>query len=176
MVKGKTIKAFLVLGALLFSIAGGAGCSSDKKAEKENKEMVSFPIQHYSAALSSVSGQPILLTLEEASFTVSIEKGSFEFYNEVKEKSVNSGDTFFYCPIYKSNDSTIIVQEEIFVDIKVLMEEEIVGYGVVKINYDNSAQIWEPELIVSNLFIDKEGKIVSVNENYANDRIQDYHK
>lgn len=176
MFKNKIIKLFLILGVILFSLVGVVGCSNEKVYEKKNEEIVSFPIQHYSPALSSVPGQPIVLALENASFLVSIEKGSFEFYNDVKECSVSSGDTFFYCPTYLINDSSEIVQEEVFIDIKILIEEKIVGYCVVKINYDNDFMIWEPELLVSNLFIDEEGKTISVNDYYANERIDDYHK
>lgn len=34
----------------------------------------------------------------------------------------------------------------------------------------------KPEVLVSTLFIDENGKTVSVNDNYANQRISDYHK
>ena len=114
--------------------------------------------------------------MENASFLVSIDKGSFEYYNDVKERVINSGDTFFYCPTYVVNDSIEIVKEEIFIDIKMLIEEKIVGYCVLKIKFDNDLNVWKPEVLVSNLFIDENGKTVSVNDNYANQRISDYHK
>ncbi len=176
MFKNKTIKLFLILGVILFSFIGVVGCSNEKVYEKEKDDIVGFPIQYYSVALSSVPGQPIVLTLENASFLVSIDKGSFEYYNDVKERAINSGDTFFCCPTYVVNDSIEIVKEEIFIDIKMLIEEKIVGYCVLKINFDNDLNVWKPEMLVSNLFIDENGKTVSVNDNYANQRISDYHK
>ena len=130
MFKNKTIKLFLILGVILFSLVGVVGCSNEKVYEREKDDIVSFPIQYYSVALSSVPGQPIVLTLENASFLVSIDKGSFEYYNDVKERAINSGHTFFCCPTYVINDSIEIVKEEIFIDIKMLIEEKIVGYCV----------------------------------------------
>ena len=46
----------------------------------------------------------------------------------------------------------------------------------LKINFDNDLNVWKPKVLVSNLFIDENGKIVTVNDNYANQRISDYHK
>lgn len=141
MFKNKTIKLFLILGVILFSLFGVVGCSNEKVYEKEKDDIVGFPIQYYSVALSSVPGQPIVLTLENASFLVSIDKGSFKYYNDVKERVINSGDTFFYCPTYVVNDSIEIVKEEIFIDIKMLIEEKIVGYCVLKINFYNDLNV-----------------------------------
>ena len=196
MLKNKTIKLFLILGVIFFSLIGISGCSkengnekedeeivvSEKETEevviyeKENKEIVSFPKPFYTVTLSSVNGQPIVLTMENASFLVSLEKGSFEYLNDVKECSVDSGKTFFYCPTYGPAESFTIVKEDAFIDVKVLIDEKIVGYCVIKINNIDNDLMWEPELLISNLFVDKDGKIVSVDEKYVNDRIKYYHK
>lgn len=175
MIKHKAIKLFFILGLILFCLVGVVGCSDEKVFEKENKEIVNFPIEHYTLALSSVPGQPIKLNLENVTFLVKIEKGSFEFYNDIKECSINSGDTFYYCPAYKANDSFITIEEDTYIDIKIMMEEKIVGYSVVKINYEHSGK-WIPELMVSNLFINKDGEIISVSVKYVNDKIATYHK
>ena len=176
MLKSKFAKLFLMLGVIFLSLVGVVGCNNEKVYEKEKDDIVGFPIQYYSVALSSVPGQPIVLTLENASFLISIDKGSFEYYNDVKERAINSGDTFFCCPTYVINDSIEIVKEEIFIDIKMLIEGKIVGYGVVRIYFDNDLNVWKPGLLVSNIFIDENGKTISVNDNYANQRINDYHR
>ena len=62
MFKNKTVKLFLILGVILFSLVGVVGCSNEKVYEKEKDDIVGFPIQYYSVALSSVPGQPIVLT------------------------------------------------------------------------------------------------------------------
>lgn len=164
-----------MLGVILLGLVGFVGCSNEKVYEQENKEIVSFPINYYSLGLSSVPGQPIELNFENATFFIEIEKGSFEYDNDIKDCSISSGDTFYFCPAYKTNDSFITIEEETFIDIKILKEEKIVGYSVVKINYENLGK-WIPKLIVSNIFVNKTGEIISVSEKYANDKIATYHK
>ena len=174
--KSKVVKLFLMLGVITLSIIF-SGCSNNKIPEKKDKEIVSFPMEFFSLAISSVPGQPIKLVLEDATFLCKTEKGSFEYYHDTKEYRANSGDTIFYCPNYLATDELVYTKEDAYVDIYILREEKIIGYAVIKINYyEDSSGPWKPKLIVSNLFIDKNGETVTVSNEYANERIMSYHK
>lgn len=159
----KIIKMSLIF--ILFS----TGCSNEKILEKENNDIVNFPIDFYDIALNSVSGQPIVLTLKDATFLCSNEKGSFEFNNNVNTIKVNSEETFYYCPIYKNNDENVKVLEDSFIDIIIYSESNIIGYSIIKINYIEQFT-WTPQLIKASLFVD-----TTINEEQVENIIKGYH-
>ena len=173
--KSKVVKLFLMLGVITLIIIF-SGCSNNKIPEKKDEEIVSFPMEYFPSGISSVPGQPIKLVLEDATFLCKTEKGSFEYYHDTKEYGANSGDTIFYCPEYLTENESFHTKDA-YVDIYILREEKIIGYAVIKINYsEDSSGPWKPKLIVSNLFIDKNGETVTVSNEYVNERIMSYHK
>ena len=173
--KRKIVKLFFMLGVITLSIIF-SGCSNGKIPEKKDEEIVSFPMEYFPGAISSVPGQPIKLVLEDATFLCKTEKGSFKYYHDTKEYRANSGDTIFYCPNYLATDELVYTKEDAYVDIYILREEKIIGYAVIKMNYYDDSTIWKPKLIVSNLFIDKSGETVTVSNEYVDERIMNYHK
>lgn len=153
------------------------GCSKNANEvfEKENLEMVAFPIDFYTSAMNSVPGQPIKFKMDDASFECKIEIGSFEYYNDVKETIAKSNETIYYCPTYKRDDDFVKEYGTSFVDVVVKTKIGAVGYAVVKILYDESKNDWRPQLLVSNLFVDKNEKTTSVNDDYLKNKITNYH-
>ena len=144
--------------------------------EKENSEMVTFPINYFSPAMSSVPGQPIKLKLDNSSFECKIEHGSFEYYNDVKKKIIDSNETIYYCPSYKKDGTFINEHDTSFVDITVNGKNGIIGYAVVKIIYDESDNNWRPQLLVSNLFVDENNNEINVSDDYLCEKMANYHK
>ena len=169
------MKKIVLVNLFIFGLIFFSGCLNSKVKEIEHKEIVSFPIEFYSEALSSVPGQPIQLNLEVSKFTCRITNGSFSFNEEIKEITVNSGETIFYCPQYKTADGFIFAKEVGYVDIIVYNEEKIIGYIVVKISYIEDMNVWEPELCVSNLFVGDDGNYIDVSLSYVKKRINKYH-
>lgn len=168
MANHKIIKLSLIF--ILFS----TGCSNEKVLEKENNDIVNFPIDFYDIALNSVPGQPIVLTLKDATFLCSTEKGSFESNNNVNTIKVNSEETFYYCPIYKNNDSSVNVFEDSFIDIIIYSESNVIGYSIIKINYIKQFT-WTPQLIKASLFIDNNENIINVDEEEVKNIISSFH-
>lgn len=145
--------------------------------EKENSEMIAFPINYFSLAMSSVPGQPIKLKLDNSSFECKIEQGSFEYYNDVKKKTVESGETIYYCPSYKKDGTFVHEKYDIsFVDITINDKNGIIGYAIVKIIYDESENNWRPQLLASNLFVDENNNGINVSNDYLEGIIANYHK
>ena len=144
--------------------------------EKENSEMVTFPISHFSIAMSSVPGQPIKLKLDNSSFECKIEHGSFEYYNDVKKKIVGSDETIYYCPSYKKDGIFVDEYDTSFVDIVINNDNGIIGYAIVKIISDKSKFTCRPQLLVSNLFVDENNNVVNVDNDYLEGIMANYHK
>ncbi len=171
---------FRQLKLLIFSLStilALTGCSNNTNEvfEKENSEMVIFPIDFYTSAMSSVPGQPIKFKMDNAYFECKIEKGSFEYYNDVKETIAKSNETIYYCPTYKREDGFVNEYGTSFVDVTVKTKIGVVGYAVVKILYDESKNDWRPQLLASNLFVDKNEKVTSVDDDYLESKITNYH-
>lgn len=176
----KKVVSFSFCLCLLFSLIS---CSNNADArlgvdvfEKENSEIVTFPINYFSLAMSSVPGQPIKLKLDNSLFECKIEQGSFEYYNDVKKVTVNSGETIYYCPSYKKDETFVHEYDSSFVDITINDKNGIIGYAIVKIIYDESENNWRPQLLVSNLFVDENNNEINVSDEYLEGIIANYHK
>lgn len=136
----KRSKVFCILVTCIMSLSLFSACSSNTNEsinEVENNEIVTFPLKFYSVALSSVTGLPIELNLERATFYCKTEKGSFSYDTNIKEYNVNSGETLYYCPVYIENDIASCVEENDYVDIIIQENEEVIGFSVVKIIYNS---------------------------------------
>ena len=159
--------------------------SSNSKArvfEIEKNDMVYFRMNYYTIAVDSAPGQPIKFILDDAldtSFECKIETGSFSFYEDIKEITVSSNETIYYCPQYKKDktDENIVKEcdDYSFVDIVVKDKNGVIGYAVIKIICDEPNRRWHPELLVANLFVDENENIVTVSSDYIKERIASYH-
>lgn len=154
------------------------GCNNESNDifEIENSEMVTFPINYFSPAMSSVPGQPIKLKLDNSLFECKIEHGSFEYYNDVKNTTIYSDGTIYYCPTYKRDEVFIHEYDTSFVDIIVNDENGIIGYAIVKIIYNESESNWNPQLLVSSLFINEYNNAINVSNDYLERIMTNYHK
>lgn len=143
---------------------------------KENKDMVIFPTKYYSVAMSSVPGQPIKFNLDNASFKCKIKKGSFEYYNEVKEITVNSNETIYYCPSFKRDGAFVDEYDSSYIDVIVNNKSGSIGYAIIGIIRQESNFEWRPQLLASILFTDINGKVVNVSSDFVEQTIANYHK
>ena len=168
----KFLKLLIVFSLVALNVMV-VGCSNKGK-EKEIEDLVFFRIDHYNFALSSVPGQTIELNLDGAKFLCAIENGTFTFHREVKELIVESNEEFYWCPHYINDLKD--VEEDSYVDVKILLDEQIIGYAVIKINYNRYKSLYTPKVLASKVFVDDDGKYQSVSDEYVEERIERYHK
>jgi len=175
----KGSRAFSVISIFVIFIGFFSSCDSNNNdyiSELKNNEIIIFPLNFYSISLSSVSGLPIKFNLEGTTFYCKTEKGSFSRDSDIKECNVNSGETVYYCPeYYNKSDLYTLIKENDYVDIIIQENKEIIGFSVVEINYYSSFE-WRTNLITSNLFINQDGELVNVTEEYVNEKIKLNHK
>lgn len=172
MILKKLLKGLLSLAILSPAFVFGS-CNGTIR-EKENAEMVRFPLEFYNIALDSVPGQPIVFTMDDATFSCHTDAGSFHYYHDVKEVRMASGE-LFYCPHFSDGESFSLIEEDSYVDVKVYLRDEIVGYSVIKIINEYFGH-YTPELLVAHTFVDKDDQLIGVDEDYVNKRIQQYHE
>lgn len=170
-------KVLLFLFSLPLVSLTSCSCSNNRNCifEIENSEMVTFPIDFYTRAMSSRNGLPITLKFEDAVFECTIEKGSFSFYDEIKKITIKSNNTIYYCPTYKNGENAVTDKEDTFVDVIVNVDNSCIGYSVIKINYDNSNSCWSSQLLVSSVFIDENNNVTNVSSDYVEQRIVWHH-
>ena len=172
----RMFKILSILNLIILSVIV-IGCSKNVK-EKTLKNLAYFRVEQYSVAMSSVPGLSIELSLDEANFLCETTNGSFTFNDEVKSKVFESGEEFYWCPHFKQglNQSVVRVEEDSYVDVKILIDSQIIGYAVVKINCSKDDFLYTSKLLVSKIFVDMNGDYQSVSEEYVNQRIQKHHK
>ena len=145
--------------------------------EKEMNESIYFRIGHFSNGLSSISGQPIQTTLEDATFIYMTDKGSFAYYSDVKKIPALSNEEVYYSPMYQSRglNEQYNVKEDSYVDILICKAGGIIGYAVIKINYHTNNNSYTPEILVCNVFMNG-SNYASVDYDYALSLIENHHK
>ena len=169
MFKEKAIKLFLILGVIIFSIIGIAGCTNEKVHEKKADNIISLSRNFIDGvAMSSIPRFRINLNYENSNFICKTYKGSFtgvpwDRKRIIKISSLNEVDYY------------AIVEENDYVDILICNDSGVFGYAVLEVLYTEPRK-WEMNLIVSNLFVNEDGEIVNVTEKYANKIIKKYHK
>lgn len=168
MFKNKTIKLFLILGVILFSLVGVVGCSNEKVYEKKVDNIISFPISIIdNSTISAIPRFTINLNHDKSNFVCKTYKGSF---SEVEErKDISSLNKIHYYPKCEFNN------EKDYIDILIYNDSGLFGYAVIEIIYIETEK-WKIDLVESNFFVNKHGEIVNVTEDYANNIIDTHHK
>lgn len=169
-------RKFLLVGALLFSVILIV-CSRNNITSKNDKSIVEFPVESYNGTYSSIPGQPIKLTLEDAVFECTIDTGSFSYNELISHQSISSGETVFWCPSYNENGkasgtSNFITCNNGYVDIIIKKDDHIIGYVVVYVSGDENNFAFYPEVLASVVFPKKMGMYQDVTEEYVLEQIK----
>ena len=169
-------RKFSLIGALLFGVILNV-CLRNNFISKTDDSIVEFPVQSYNGTYSSIPGQPIKLTLDDAVFECTTDTGSFSYNELITHQSISSGETVFWCPTYNENGkafgtSNFITCNNGYVDIIIKKDGHIIGYVVVYVYGDENNFTFYPELLASVIFSKKRGMYQDVTEEYVLEQIK----
>lgn len=133
--------------------------------EEKYEEMIEFPLEYYSFAMSSVPGVPIVLKHpdNEVIFQCTINKGSFEYYKQTASTTAEVGEKIFWCP-----ESTKESTKHAYIDIVVKKDINIVGYMVIEVIKKEETYAFVPKLLKASSF----PKINDEYQNITDDQIK----
>ncbi|MBE5948583.1 MAG: hypothetical protein E7261_06075 [Lachnospiraceae bacterium] len=160
-----------VVGVLLFGVILIV-CSHNNITAKNDKSIVEFPVQSYNGTYSSIPGQPIKLTLDDAVFECTTDTGSFSYNELISHQSIASGETVFWCPSYNENGKASATLNRVtvnngYVDIIIKKDAHIIGYIVIYVSGDENNFAYYPEVLASVIFPKKMGMYQDVTEEYV---------
>ena len=145
--------------------------------EEEDLSLVTFIVQDYTYAYSSVSGTTMKFHKDDATFECTIDKGSFRYNGKVNYLKVSSGENVMWCPSYIINDETSnqSIIEEVdniaYMDVLIKIDNKIIGYIVIDMNQINSTY-YKSNILVSKIFPKINGEYQNVPLDYVLERIQ----
>lgn len=166
-----------VMAITLFSCKNNGNSTSNTSnieiIEKDANAMIEFELTSYSGAISSYSGMPIKLKIENENtiFECKTEESYFtSSYFKGKQKQIFiSPNTTFVCLFrdYESGEYFL----NTFIDIIARIDENIVGYAVIILNSKAEWAAQHPDILESKIFPKINGEYQNISLDYVKERI-----
>ena len=169
------VKKLICIGVMLVMVFSFVGCGNGFR-EKKTKDMIEL---HTWYITSGVPNNAIKLSYsdENAVFECIVDEGNFRTgFQYSKNKSAKHGDTIYWVPWETDLDgeptSAITQAERTFVEIILKVDDNIIGYAVIKIERKGDSRSYNAKILKSALIPKVDGEYQNVTKEQIKNAIE----